>query len=136
MADTPRTPSQGPGRGIFDSAQRIVTIMVGMVETRLRLIVVELEEEKANLFQLLLMACITLIFTAFGLMSLLVVLFFAIDPAYRLTAMATTTAVLLLLAVILGAWTLGKARRSTLLSASRRQLKIDRALLDKDEQDE
>ncbi|WP_045048379.1 phage holin family protein [Rouxiella chamberiensis] len=136
MADTPRTPPQGPGRGIFDSAQRIVTIMVGMVETRLRLIVVELEEEKANLFQLLLMACITLIFTAFGLMSLLVVLFFAIDPAYRLTAMATTTAVLLLLAVILGAWTLGKARRSTLLSASRRQLKIDRALLDKDEQDE
>ncbi|WAT03120.1 phage holin family protein [Rouxiella chamberiensis] len=121
---------------MFDSAQRIVTIMVGMVETRLRLIVVELEEEKANLFQLLLMACITLIFTAFGLMSLLVVLFFAIDPAYRLTAMATTTAVLLLLAVILGAWTLGKARRSTLLSASRRQLKIDRALLDKDEQDE
>jgi len=132
MAETPRTPAHGPGRGIFDSAQRIVTIMVGMVETRLRLVVVELEEEKANLFQLLLMACITLIFTAFGLMSLLVVLFFAIDPAYRLTAMATTTAVLLLLAVILGAWTLGKARRSTLLSASRRQLKIDRALLDKD----
>ncbi|MEG3132979.1 phage holin family protein [Rouxiella sp. T17] len=132
MAETPRTPAHGPGRGIIDSAQRIVTIMVGMVETRLRLVVVELEEEKANLFQLLLMACITLIFTAFGLMSLLVVLFFAIDPAYRLTAMATTTAVLLLLAVILGAWTLGKARRSTLLSASRRQLKIDRALLDKD----
>ncbi|EIC86637.1 hypothetical protein SPM24T3_01110 [Serratia sp. M24T3] len=107
--------------------------MVGMIETRLRLVVVELEEEKANLFQLLLMACITLIFTAFGLMGLLVVLFIAIDPAHRLMAMAVSTAVLLLLAVILGAWTIGKARRSTLLSASRRQLKIDRALLEKED---
>ncbi|WP_314154444.1 phage holin family protein, partial [Rouxiella badensis] len=110
MAETPKTPPQGPGRGILDSAQRIVTILVGMVETRLRLVVVELEEEKANLFQLLLMACITLIFTAFGLMSLLVVLFWAIDPAYRLMAMGTTTAVLLLLAIILGIWTISKAR--------------------------
>ncbi|CAM3673108.1 hypothetical protein BS639_10840 [Rouxiella silvae] len=135
MAEIPRTPPQGPGKGIFDSAQRIVTILVGMIETRLRLVVVELEEEKANLFQLLLMACITLIFTAFGLMSLLVVLFFAIDPAYRLMAMATTTAVLLLLAVILGVWTISKARRSTLLNASRRQLKIDRALLEKEDQE-
>lgn len=135
MAETHRTPPQGPGKGILSSAQRIVTIMVGIIETRLRLVVVELEEEKANLFQLLLMACITLILTAFGLMSLLVVLFFAIDPAYRLLAMATTTAVLLLLAVILGVWTLSKARRSTLLSASRRQLKIDRALLEKEDEE-
>lgn len=135
MAETPKIPSQGPGRGILDSAQRIVTIMVGMIETRLRLVVVELEEEKANLFQLLLMSCITLILTAFGLMGLLVVLFVAIDPAHRLMAMAITTAVILLLAVILGAWTIGKARRSTLLSASRRQLKIDRALLEKEDQE-
>lgn len=135
MAETPRTPSQGPGKGILDSAQRIVTILVGMVETRLRLVVVELEEEKANLFQLLLMAGITLIFTAFGLMSLLVVLFWAIDPAYRLTALATSTAVLLLLAIIFGVWTLSKAKRSTLLGASRKQLEIDRALLEKEDQE-
>ncbi|MDR3430774.1 MAG: phage holin family protein [Rouxiella aceris] len=135
MAETPRIPSQGPGKGILDSAQRIVTILVGMVETRLRLVVVELEEEKANLFQLLLMAGITLIFTAFGLMSLLVVLFWAIDPAYRLTALATSTAVLLLLAIIFGVWTLSKAKRSTLLGASRKQLEIDRALLEKEDQE-
>ena len=135
MAETPRIPSQGPGKGILDSAQRIVTILVGMVETRLRLVVVELEEEKANLFQLLLMAGITLIFTAFGLMSLLVVLFWAIDPAYRLTALATSTAVLLLLAIIFGVWTLSKAKRSTLLGASRKQLEIDRALLEKEDRE-
>jgi len=134
MAEPIKTQPQGPGKGILDTAQRIVTVLVGMVETRVRLAVIELEEEKANIFQLLLMAGITLIFTAFGLMSLLVVLFWAIDPAYRLVAMGTTTGVLLFLAVVLGLWTLSKAKRSTLLSMTRKQLDIDRSLLEKDDQ--
>lgn len=64
--------NQGPGNGLFNIAQRILTIVVGMVETRLRLAVVELEEEKSNIIQMLMMAGITLLFAAFGLMSLLV----------------------------------------------------------------
>ncbi len=132
----PLKPSpQGPGKGLFDIIQRVATVVVGIVETRVRLAVIELEEEKANIFQLLLMAGITLIFTAFGLMSLLVVLFWAIDPAYRLMAMGTTTGVLLLLAVILGVLTLAKAKRSTLLSLTRKQLDVDRALLEKDDEE-
>ncbi|MGC6388592.1 phage holin family protein [Ewingella sp. S1.OA.A_B6] len=134
MAEHLKAPPQGPGKGILDTAQRIVTILVGIVETRVRLAVIELEEEKANIFQLLLMAGITLIFTAFGLMSLLVVLFWAIDPAYRLMAMGTTTGVLLFLAVVLGVWTLAKAKRSTLLSMTRKHLDTDRALLEKDDE--
>lgn len=132
----PLKPSpQGPGKGLFDIIQRVATVVVGIVETRVRLAVIELEEEKANIFQLLLMAGITLILTAFGLMSLLVVLFWAIDPAYRLMAMGTTTGVLLLLAVILGMLTLAKAKRSTLLSLTRKQLDVDRALLEKDDEE-
>lgn len=134
MAEPLKTPPQGPGKGILDAASRIVTILVEIVETRVRLAVIELEEEKANIFQLLLMAGITLIFTAFGLMSLLIVLFWAIDPAYRLMAMGTTTGVLLFLAVVLGVWTLAKAKRSTLLSMTRKQLDIDRTLLEKDDE--
>ncbi|AMO83482.1 MAG: phage holin family protein [Hafnia sp.] len=126
------TTSQGPARGALSTAQRIVTIIVGMVETRLRLAVVELEEEKANVIQLLMMAGITLLFTAFGLMTLLVLLFWAIDPAYRLMALGITTAVLLGLALIGAIWTITKARRSTLLGATRRQLEIDRELLEED----
>lgn len=116
----------------MSTAQRIVTIIVGMVETRLRLAVVELEEEKANVIQLLMMAGITLLFTAFGLMTLLVLLFWAIDPAYRLMALGITTAVLLGLALIGAIWTITKARRSTLLGATRHQLEIDRELLEED----
>ena len=64
--------AQGPGKSVLGIGQRIVTLLVEMVETRLRLAVVELEEEKANLFQLLLMLGLTMLFAAFGLMSLMV----------------------------------------------------------------
>lgn len=94
MADTHH--AQGPGKSVLGIGQRIVSIMVEMVETRLRLAVVELEEEKANLFQLLLMLGLTMLFAAFGLMSLMVLIIWAVDPQYRLNAMIATTVVLLL----------------------------------------
>ena len=129
MAESHHT--QGPGKGVFSIGQRVVTILVEMVETRLRLAVIELEEEKANLFQMLLMLGLTLLFAAFGLMSLMVLLIWAIDPQYRLNAMIATTVVLLLLALIGGTWTLVRARRATLLRHTRKELANDLALLEK-----
>lgn len=123
--------NQGPGNGLFNIAQRILTIVVGMVETRLRLAVVELEEEKSNIIQMLMMAGITRLFAAFGLMSLLVLVVLAIDPQYRLTAIATTTSILLLLAVIGAVVTLAKARKSSLLGSTREELQVDRNILEK-----
>jgi uncharacterized membrane protein YqjE len=105
---------------------------VGIVETRVRLAVVELEEEKANLIQMLLMIGLTMLFTAFGLMSLMVLIIWAVDAQYRLMAIGITTAVLFALALIFGLWTLAKSRRSTLLSATRKELKSDRQLLEDD----
>lgn len=123
--------NQGPGNGLFNIAQRILTIVVGMVETRLRLAVVELEEKKSNIIQMLMMAGITLLFAAFGLMSLLVLVVLAIDPQYRLTAIATTTGILLLLAIVGAVVTLAKARKSSLLGATREELQVDRNILEK-----
>ena len=97
MANSQHT--QGPGQSVFGIGQRIITLLVEMVETRLRC-VVELEEEKANLFQLLLMLGLTLLFAAFGLMSLLVLIIWAVDPQYRLHVMIATTSVLLLASLI------------------------------------
>ena len=124
--------AQGPGKSALAIGQRILTILVEMVETRLRLAVVELEEEKANLFQLLMMLGLTMLFAAFGLMSLMVLIIWAIDPQYRLNAMIATTVVLLVLALIGGIWTLRKARASTLLRHTRQELENDRALLEDD----
>ncbi|MEB6474031.1 phage holin family protein [Klebsiella oxytoca] len=130
MANSKST--QGPGQSVFGIGQRIVTLLVEMVETRLRLVVVELEEEKANLIQLFLMLGLTLLFAAFGLMSMLVLIIWAVDAQYRLNVMIGTTAVLLLAALIGGIWTLCKARRSTFLRFTRQELANDRALLEDD----
>ena len=73
---------------------------------------------------------LTLLFAAFGLMSLLVLIIWAIDPQYRLYVMIATTAVLLLSSLIGGIWTLRKARRSTFLRLTRKELAEDRALLE------
>lgn len=124
--------TQGPGQGIFAIGQRIVTLLVEMVETRLHLVVVELEEEKANLFRLLLLLGLTLLFATFGLMSLLVLILWAIDPQYRLPALIATTSVLLLASLAGAIWTLRSARRSTLLTLTRKELAHDRALLKDD----
>ncbi len=130
MAEYPQQRAQGPAKGLLDAGQRIITILVSMVETRLRLVAVELEEEKANIIQLILMAGLTLLFTAFGLMSLLILIFWAVEPEYRLIALGSTTAVLLFLALVGLIWTLVKARRTTLLSNTRKQLELDRAKLE------
>ncbi len=124
---------QGPASGAIASAQRILTLLVGIVETRLRLVVIELEEEKNHLFQLLLLTGLTLIFAAFGLMSLIALIIWGLEPEYRLLALAWITATLLGLALIIGVWTLMKARRATLLKATRKELRTDRALLEEEE---
>ncbi|WP_105628236.1 phage holin family protein [Cronobacter malonaticus] len=124
--------AQGPGKSVLGIGQRIVTVLVEMVETRLRLAVVELEEEKANLFQLLLMTGLTMLFAAFGLMSLMVLLIWAVDPQYRLNVMIGTTVALFMLALIGGIWTLRKSRQSTLLRHTRHELSNDRQLLEDD----
>ena len=67
MADTHH--AQGPGKSVLGIGQRIVSIMVEMVETRLRLAVVELEEEKANLFQLNAMIATTVVLLLLALIG-------------------------------------------------------------------
>ncbi|MDR0163173.1 phage holin family protein [Enterobacter ludwigii] len=124
--------AQGPANNVLGIGQRILTTLVGIAETRVRLAVVELEEEKANLFQMLLMLGLTMLFAAFGLMSLMVLIIWAIDPQYRLNAMIATTVVLLVAALIGGIWTMRKARKSTLLRHTRQELANDRALLEDD----
>jgi uncharacterized membrane protein YqjE len=93
---------------------------------------VELEEEKANLIQMLMMVGLTMLFTAFGLMSLMVLIIWAVDAQYRLMAIAITTGVLFALALIFGLWTLYKSRQSTLLRHTRKELDTDRRLLEED----
>ncbi|HBH7051872.1 phage holin family protein [Morganella morganii] len=126
---------QGPGKGLLDTLTRIATIVISMAETRLRLVATELEEEKSSLIQLILLAGAALLLTAFGLMSLMILVMWAVDPVYRLTAMIIMTSVLLGGALIFALCAVRKARRSSLLGATREQLAIDRQLLERKKQD-
>ncbi|MGJ0635577.1 phage holin family protein [Xenorhabdus bovienii] len=130
MTQPPR--SQGPGKGLFDTLRRVAAIVVGMVETRIRLIAVELEENTATLVQLLLLIGFTLLFATFGLMCLLILIFWVIDPVYRATAMAITAGILLILAVFSALWTIRKTRKLNFFNSTREQLKIDRKMLEDD----
>ena len=73
-----------------------------------------------------------MVFMAFGLMSLMVLLIWVIDPEYRLHVMVATTVILLLSALICGMLTLKRSRESTLLHHTRRELTKDRAALEED----
>ncbi|CDH07487.1 Inner membrane protein yqjE [Xenorhabdus bovienii str. oregonense] len=130
MIQSPR--SQGPGKGIFDTLRRVAAIVVSMVETRIRLIAIELEENTATLVQLLLLIGFTLLFATFGLMCLLILIFWAIDPVYRATVMAITAGILLILAVFGAIWTIRKSRKLIFFNSTREQLKIDRKMLEDD----
>ncbi|PHM46975.1 phage holin family protein [Xenorhabdus miraniensis] len=124
--------SQGPGKGLFDTLRRVAAIIVSMVEKRIQLVAVELEEGTAMLTQLLLMVGFTLLFAGFGLMCLLMLIFWAIDPNYRVMAMVITAGTLLILAVFSAIWTVRKARKLTFFNTTREQLQIDRKMLEDD----
>lgn len=123
----------GPGKGVIQAGQRILTTLVSIVETRLKLVVIELEEEKANLIQMLMMVGLTMLFTAFGLMSLLVLAIWAVPAEQRLLTVGIITALLFTLAIIFAVWTLKRSRRSTLLNSTRQELNKDRQMLEKNE---
>ncbi|MFT8212060.1 MAG: hypothetical protein ACMZI0_18485 [Symbiopectobacterium sp.] len=56
-----------------------------------------------------------------------------LEPEHRLLALAWITAVLLGLALVIGLWTLLKARRATLLKATLKELLTDRTLLEEED---
>ncbi len=120
----------GPGSSLLGIGQRLFSTLVGIAETRLKLIIVELEQEKANLLQMLLMVGLIMLFSAFGLMILVILLISSISEQYRLLALAITSGVLFGVAFILGIWLLIKTKRSTLLRHTRNELEKDRRLLE------
>ncbi len=65
-----------------------------MVEIRLKLAVLELEEEKDHLVCLAIMADMTLLCASFSMMSLLFLLFWIVDPADRLLMLSIMAATL------------------------------------------
>ncbi|HCB0113146.1 TPA: phage holin family protein [Klebsiella pneumoniae] len=119
------TSSARPSGKLTDIVSRLLTLTTVVVGTRLQLAVTELEEEKAHLLQLILLTGLTLLFTAFGIMSLLMYILLFAAPGDQQTLLLYVTGALIALAVILGIVIRGRVGRSTLLRETRSQLRED-----------
>ncbi|WP_346797552.1 phage holin family protein [Halomonas sp. Bachu 37] len=120
----------GPTHRVFGAAKRLLKTLLSSGEIRLRLAVIELEEERARLVSLLLLAGSSLVLLLLGIgtiVAFIVVLFW---DSYRLAAIAISAILLLLASGALGAIALKQARTHTLLKETLNQLATDRALLE------
>ncbi|MBK0004856.1 phage holin family protein [Erwinia sp. S38] len=120
-----RISSASPSGKLIDIVSRLLTLTSEVIGTRLQLAVTELEEEKAHLLQLILFTGLTLLFTAFGIMSLLMYILLFSDPADQQILLLYVTGSLIALAVILGIVIRVKVGTSTLLRETRSQLRKD-----------
>jgi len=123
---------QGPAQRLFEAAKRLLASLLATGETRLRLAVLELEEERARLVGLLLLAGLSLILLLLGIGVLTTLIIVAFWDSYRLTAIAVSAALLLGGGAGLALRVMQLARRRTLLASTLKHLATDRDLVERD----
>lgn len=124
--------SQGPAQRVFTAGRRLLGSVLATGETRLRLAVLELEEERARLVGMLLLAGLALILLLLGIAALTTLVIVAFWDSYRLTAIGVSAGVLLGGGMLLCLRVMQLARRRTLLASTLKHLAIDRDLVEQD----
>ncbi|MDY7115400.1 phage holin family protein [Halomonas sp. SSL-5] len=124
--------SQGPAQRVFTAGRRLLGSLLATGETRLRLAVLELEEERARLVGMLLLAGLALILLLLGIAVLTTLVIVAFWDSYRLTAIAVSAGVLLGGGALLCLRVMQLARRRTLLASTLKHLATDRELVEHD----
>jgi uncharacterized membrane protein YqjE len=122
--------SLGAAQRLFTAGKRLLISLLATGETRLRLAVVELEEERARLVTLLLLSGLSLILLLLGLGVLTTLVIVTFWDTHRLTAIGVSAAVLLLSGIGVAAWVMRLARRRTLLASTLIHLATDRELME------
>lgn len=122
-------PQRGPSRSLIDTFRRVFTALTGTLHTRLELVAVELEEEKNRITHLLIMVGLTLLFTAFGIISLLVFILLLASQEHRLMVLGGASTVFIVLALASSIFVRQMISRSRILPESRRQLSKDLSIL-------
>ena len=125
---------QGPAERVFEATRRLIGSLITSGETRLRLAVVELEEEKARLITLLLLAGVSLLLLLLGLAMLTLLVVVVFWDSYRLEAIVACALALLGSGLIMALWVRRLARRPTLLKSTLKHLATDRELMNAERQ--
>ncbi|WWO96304.1 MAG: phage holin family protein [Candidatus Dasytiphilus stammeri] len=111
--------------GLVKIVPRVLRTLVELIETRIFLIISELQESKRQIFHLLMLIGLTLFFLSFSLISLFFIFISLIDPINRLVLMIFTTSLLFLIS-LLSCWlTFYKIKKMQLLYWTYKELKKD-----------
>ncbi|CAM3459357.1 phage holin family protein [Halomonas lysinitropha] len=122
--------SQGPAQRLLIAGKRLLGSLLAIGETRLRLAVLELEEERARLVGMLLLAGLSLILLLLGLGVLTTLVIVAFWETHRLAAIGVSALVLLGSGGLLALRVMQLARRRTLLAGTLRHLASDHELVE------
>ncbi|MGM0613938.1 MAG: phage holin family protein [Pseudomonadota bacterium] len=122
--------SSGPAQRTLDAARRLLKTLLANGETRLRLAVLELEEERARLLSLMLLVGASLVLLLLGIATLTALVVIIFWDSYRIAAIAISAGVLIVTSLLLALIAMRKARRHTLLKETLKQFATDRALLE------
>ncbi|GDB38122.1 phage holin family protein [Escherichia coli] len=125
---------RGPSRSLVDNIHRVFNTLTGIFHNRIELIAIELEEEKKNILGLLLMVGLALIFTVFGVVSLLIFILLSVSPEHRLIISGGASAVFLVIALFFVIFIKQKTAGSRILSETRKQLSEDLNCLKRDDE--
>ncbi|MBY5930685.1 phage holin family protein [Halomonas sp. DP8Y7-3] len=120
--------SQGPAQRLFGAGKRVLSSLIATGETRLRLAVLELEEERARLVTMALLLGLSMVLVMLGIATLTAFVIIVFWDSYRLTAIAVSAAVLLLSGVGMALVAMRMARQRTLLVSTLKHLALDREL--------
>jgi uncharacterized membrane protein YqjE len=122
------------GSGLFASVKTLLGTLLGMVHTRLELLVNELEEEKLRLGKMLLYGLLALFFFGLGILLLSVLVIALFWDTHRLAAITVVAAVHLGIAFLLLQCVRELAgRKHKLFAATLAELGKDRAALEAQE---
>lgn len=127
--------SQGPASRLFEAAKRLLDSLLVTGETRLRLAILELEEERARFVTILLLAGLSMMLLLLGIATLTALVIVAFWESHRLTAIGVSALVLLVTGLALVAWVIRLSRRKTLLASTLRHLATDRELMEQSRDD-
>lgn len=90
--------------------ERLVNLLIEIVQNRLKILSLELREEKIHLIQIFLMATFVMFLGVLTFVVITITVIFALDPANRLLGLIVASAVFLLVTLIL-ALSLGRKLR-------------------------
>ncbi|MCM2972786.1 MULTISPECIES: phage holin family protein [Larsenimonas] len=116
----------GPLERLYGSARNALSSLIGAGETRLRLLVIELEEERARLVVMLLLSGIAMLLIAFGIGMLMLLIIVAFWESHRLMAIGVSSGVLIVLGLLFAWRVKAIAKRPSFLKSTLQNLGEDR----------